>query len=112
MDRKPYPSDVTDEEWAFVVPYLCLLPEHAAQRRHPLREVFNGLRSIAKTGGQWRAMPHDVPPWPVVYQQTRRWLAAGCFEAVVHDLRAVLRLAQGRGPQPTAAVFDSQLHRL
>jgi transposase len=53
-------------------------------------------------------MPHDLPPWPAVYQQTRRWLAAGCFEAMIHDLRAVLRLAAGRAPTPTAAILDSQ----
>ena len=106
--RKPYPSDVSDDEWAFVAPYLALVREDAPQRTYPLREVFNGLRYLVKTGGQWRWMPHDLPPWPAVYQQTRRWLAAGCFEAMIHDLRVVLRLAQGRAPEPTAAIFDSQ----
>jgi transposase len=106
--RKPYPSDVSDDEWAFVAPYLTLMTEDAPQRRYPLREVFNGLRYIVKTGGQWRWMPHDLPPWPMVYQQTRRWLAAGSFEAILHDLRALLRLAGGRRAEPTAVVFDSQ----
>jgi transposase len=106
--RQPYPSDVSDDEWAFVAPYLALVSEEAGQRKYVLREVFNGLRYIVKTGGQWRWMPHDLPPWPAVYQQTQRWLRAGCFEALLHDLRALLRLAQGRRPQPTAAVFDSQ----
>jgi|SRR5687768_10735660 len=106
--RKPYPSDVTDEEWAFAAPYLALLPEEAGQRTYPLREVFDGLRYIVKTGAQWRWMPNDLPPWPVVYQQARRWLAAGCFEAILHDLRVVLRLGEGRRAQPTAAVLDSQ----
>jgi transposase len=106
--RKPYPSDVSDDEWAFAAPYLALLREDAGQRTHSLREVFNGLRYIVKTGGQWRWLPHDLPPWPAVYQQTRRWLAAGCFAAMIHDLRAVLRLAQGRAPTPTAAIVDSQ----
>ncbi|HEY3080118.1 MAG TPA: IS5 family transposase [Chloroflexota bacterium] len=106
--RKPYPSDVSDEEWFFVAPYLTLMTEDAPQRAHPLREVFNGLRYIVKTGGQWRWMPHDLPPWPAVYQQARRWLAAGCFEALLHDLRVVLRLAAGRAAQPSAAVIDSQ----
>ena len=106
--RQPYPSDISDDEWAFVAPYLALITEDAKQRKYPLREVFNGLRYIVKTGGQWRWMPHDLPPWPVVYQQTQRWLAAGCFEAIVADLRAVLRLAAGRRPDPSAAVFDSQ----
>jgi transposase len=106
--RKPYPTDVTDEEWAFVAPYLTLMDESAPQRRHDLREVFNGLRFIARGGLQWRLMPHDLPPWHTVYQQTRRWLEAGCFEAIVHDLRALLRLAAGRAAEPTAAVLDSR----
>ncbi len=59
--RKPYPSDVSDEEWAFVAPYLVLLSEDASQRRYPLREVFNGLRYVVKTGTQWRMLPHDAP---------------------------------------------------
>ena len=71
-------------------------------------EVFNGLRYIVKTGMQWRWMPHDLPPWPVVYQQTQRWFAAGSFAAIVHDLRVLLRRAEGRAPQPSAAIFDSQ----
>ena len=106
--RKPYPSDVSDEEWAFVAPYLSLMTEAAPQRTHPLREVFNGLRYVVKTGAQWRSMPHDLPPWAAVYQQTQRWLAAGCFEAIVHDLRVVLRLAERRTAQPSAVIFDSQ----
>ena len=106
--RKPYPSDVSDDEWAFVAPYLTLMTGDAPQRKYSLREVFNGLRYIVKTGGQWRWMPHDLPPWSMVYQQTQRWLAAGSFEAIIHDLRTVLRLAAGRQPEPTAAIFDSQ----
>ena len=106
--RKPYPSDVSDDEWAFVAPYLTLMTADAPQRAYPLREVFNGLRYIVKTGMQWRWMPHDLPPWSAVYQQTQRWLAAGCFEAIVHDLRVILRLAAGRAAQPSAAIVDSQ----
>jgi transposase len=106
--RKPYPTDVTDEEWAFVAPYLTLMAEAAPQRRHDLREVFNGLRFIVRGGLQWRLMPHDLPPWEAVYQQTRRWLAAGVFEEIVHDLRGLLRLVEGRAIAPTAAVLDSR----
>lgn len=107
-ERKPYPSDVSDEEWAFVAPYLTLMTEDAPQREYPLREVFNGLRYIARGGIPWRMMPNDLPPWYTVYQQTQRWLQAGVFEALVHDLRALLRLAAGRKEQPTAAIFDSR----
>ena len=106
--RKPYPTDVTDEEWAFVAPYLSLLPEDASQRRYEMREVFNALRWIVRAGAPWRLLPHELPPWPVVYQQTQRWIAAGCFEAIVHDLRAILRLIEGRAPQPTAVVLDGR----
>lgn len=108
ITHKPYPSDVSDAEWQFVVPYLCLLPEDAGQRVHNLRDVFDALRWLVRSGAPWRYLPADFPPWEMVYQQTRRWLAAGCFEAIVHDLRAILRFADGRGPEPTAAVFDSR----
>jgi transposase len=108
MERKLYPSDVSDDEWSFVAPYLTLMTEDAPQREHDLREVFNGLRWIVRTGAQWRMMPHDLPPWAAVYQQTQRWLKAGVFEAIVDDLRAVLRLAQGRNEEPSAAIFDSR----
>lgn len=108
LTRKPYPSDVSDEEWALAAPYLALLPAQAGQRRHDLREVFNALRYIVRMGGAWRMMPHDLPPWPVVYQQTQRWFAAGVFEAIVHDLRVLLREAAGRKAAPTAAILDSR----
>jgi transposase len=108
MDRKAYPSDVSDEEWALVAPYLTLMTEDAPQREYPLREVFNGLRWIVRTGAQWRWLPHDLPPWPVVYQQSQRWIKAGVFESLVHDLRAVLRIADGRKEGPTAAILDSR----
>jgi transposase len=109
--RKPYPSDVSDEEWSLVAPYLLLQREDAGQRAHDLREVFNGLRYIVKTGAPWRWMPNDLPPWAAVYQQTQRWLAAGCFEALVDDLRSVLRLASGHKAEPTAAIIDSRTLR-
>jgi transposase len=106
--RKPYPSDVTDEEWSFASPYLALIDPSAPQRDYDLREVFNGLRWIVRTGAQWRLMPNDLPPWSAVYQQAQRWIAAGVFESIAHDLRAILRLAQGRTEQPSAAIYDGQ----
>lgn len=106
--RQPYPSDVTDAEWAFVAPYLTLMTDDAPQRHHDLREVFNALRWLVRAGSTWRMLPHDFPRWEAVYQQTQRWIKAGCFQAITDDLRLVLRLAQGRNAQPSAAIFDSQ----
>ena len=108
MSRKPYPTDVSDQEWAFVAPYLTLMTEDAPQREYPLPEVFNGLRYVVRGGVTWRLVPNDLPPWYVIYQQTRRWLAAGVFETLVHDLRALLRFAQGREMQPSATILDSR----
>ena len=109
--RKPYPSDVSDEEWAFAAPYLTLMESAAPQREHDLREVYNALRWIVRTGSPWRYIPHDLPPWSAVYQQTQRWIAAGVFEAMVHDLRVILRLDQKRRPAPSAVVLDSRTLR-
>jgi transposase len=107
--RPAYPSDVTHLEWEFCRPYLCLIKEDAAQREYELREVFNALRWMVRTGAQWRMLPHDFQlPWTTVYQQARRWWKAGCFEAMANDLRAILRLLHDRKQQPTAAILDSR----
>jgi transposase len=108
MALKAYPSDVSDEEWAFVAPYLTLMKEDAPQRQHELREVFNALRWMVRSGSPWRYLPHDFPRWDVVYQQTQRWLKAGVFEAMVHDLRLALRVFNERKPAPSAAILDSR----
>ena len=106
--RSGYPSDVSDEEWAFVAPYLALCREDAPQRDYLLRDVFNAVRYIAKTGSQWRFLPNDLPPWEAVYQQMRRWIDARCFEIMVEDLRILLREFAGRKAQPTAMILDSR----
>ena len=106
MKRKHYPSDVSDEEWALVAPNLTLMTEEAPQREYPLREVFNGLRWMARAGVSWRLMTHDLPPWPVVYQQTQRWLKTKVFELLTSNLRTILRLAEWRQKMPTATIFD------
>src|SRR5258708_14478550 len=108
MERKNYPSDVSDDEWAFVTPYLTLMKEDAPQREHSLREVFNSLCYMVRSGSSWRLMPHDLPPWYTVYQQTQRSLAAGVFEAIVDDLRMLLRLAAGHSEDPSAVIMDSR----
>ncbi len=106
--RRAYQSDVSDEEWTFVVSYLCLLREDAKQRVYALREVFNALRCLVWAGCPWRGLPHDLPPWEMVYQQSQRWIKAGVFETMCHDLRVLLRLVAGRAAGPTAAIFDGR----
>jgi transposase len=106
--RKSYPSDVTDAEWEFLVPYLTLMREDAPQREYSLRELFNAVRYVVKTGCQWRFLPHDFPPWTAVYQQARRWMQAKVFEDLTHDLRVILRLVLEREPQPSATILDAR----
>lgn len=106
--RKSYPSDVTDGEWEFLVPYLTLMREDAPQRDYNLRELFNGVRYVVKTGCQWRYLPHDFPPWSAVYQQARRWVQAGVFETVAHDLRICVRILDDRLEEPSAVIFDAR----
>src|SRR4051794_36274903 len=106
--RTSYPSDVSDAEWEFLLPYLTLMREDAPQREHSLREALNALRYVVKTGCQWRFRPHEFPPWTAVYQQARRWMQAGAFESAAHDLRVILRLVNEREPQPSAAILDGR----
>ena len=109
--RKSYPSDVSDAEWEFLVPYLTLMRATARQRESALRDQFDALRYVVKTGCQWDFLPHDFPPWTAVYQQARRWVAAGVFEAIAHDLRMILRLVAEREAQPTAVILDARTLR-
>ena len=111
-NRKPYPTDVNDEEWAFVAPYLALVRQDSPQRRHDLREVLDALRWIVRAGAPWRMMPNDFPPWEAVYQQTQRWLAGS------RSVRADgPRPARGAAPGPRegarahAAALDSRTLR-
>jgi transposase len=106
--RKSYPSDVSDAEWEFLIPYLTLMRADAPQREYALRDVFDAARYVVKTGCQWDFLPHDFPPASAVYQQARRWVAAGVFETIAHDLRMMLRMVDGREGQPTAAIFDGR----
>ena len=106
--RKRYLSDVSDEERAFVAPYLALVREDAPQRTRDLREVFNALRWIVRAGAPWRMMQGDLPPWEAVYRQSHGWLRAGIFDAMVDDLRALLSLAQGKNERLSAVILDTR----
>jgi transposase len=106
--KKTYPSDVTDEEWAFCAPYLTLMKEDVPQRKYPLRTLFNGLRYMVRAGCPWRMLPHDLPPWQAIQQQTLRWIAAGVFEDMAADLRRILRLILERAEEPSAVILDGR----
>ena len=103
-----YPSDVSDEEWAFCAPYLTLMNEDAPQREYSMRAVFNAVRYMVRAGCPWRMIPNDLPPWFAVHQQAQRWIKAGCFEAMAHDLRKMLRLLVEKNIQPTAVMLDGR----
>jgi transposase len=106
-----YPSDVTDEEWTFALPYLLLSKEDNLSRRHSLRELFNAYRYMLRAGCGWRMLPNDFPPWKAVYDQAVRWNEAKVFEALIRDLRGLIRLGEGRAWDPTAAIIDSRTLR-
>lgn len=108
MGRKRYPSDVGDEEWSFAASYLSLMTPDAPQREYEVREEFDALRWLVRTGAAWRYLPGDFPPWKAVYQQTLRWLRAEVFETIAHDLRELVRLTQEREQEPSAAVMDGR----
>ena len=108
-NERRLPTEVSDEEWEFCVPYLTLMREDAPQRAHELRAIFNALRWVVRTGCPWRLMPTNMPPWKAVYEQTHRWIRAGVFEAMAHDLRMLVRmLLEERAAQPSAVVIDSR----
>ena len=103
-----YQSDVSEEEWAFCAPYLTLMREDAPQRDYSSRELFNAVRYMVRAGCPWRMIPNDLPPWSTVHAQAQRWIKAGCWEAMAHDLRAVLRLLADRDAEPSAVILDGR----
>jgi len=114
MSRKPYPTDLTDREWEIV--RAAMPPARSGRtgtpRRYPLREIWNAIFYQAKNGGTWRALPHDFPPWPAVWQQYRRWRDNGTLDAVHEALRVGVRAKEGRHEHPSAAILDSQSVRV
>src|SRR5215210_7295288 len=103
--KTSYQSDVSDEEWEFCAAYLTLMKEDAAQREYTMRGLFNAVRYMVRAGCPWRMIPNDLPPWSTVHQQAARWIKAGCFEAMAHDLRQVLRMLAQKQEQPSAVIL-------
>jgi putative transposase len=108
MTRKPYPSDLTDEQWALVAPLLPPPNPLGRPRKANLREVVNALFYHAREGGTWRAMPHDFPPWKTVYNFLQAWDCDGTWQRLLDAFRQQVRTKAGRTATPSAAAIDSQ----
>jgi transposase len=103
-----YPSDLTDQEWAILEPLLPLAKPGGRPRTSDLRAVINAILYLDRTGGQWRALPHDYPPWSTVWSYFRTWRNDGTWERLHTTLREQTREKQGRQSTPSAAIIDSQ----
>jgi putative transposase len=108
MERRPYPSDLSGAEYAHLEPFLPEPPPRGRPWSWPLREILDGIFYIVRTGAQWRALPHEYPPWPTVYWWFRRWRLDGTWERLNAALRERVRIRAGRERQPSAGIIDSQ----
>ena len=108
MARRSYPTDLTDDEWRVLEPLIPPAKPGGRPRSVDAREVLNGIRYLLRSGGAWRLLPHEFPPWPTVYAYFRRWQADGTWEQIAGALRRDLRVALGRQAEPSAAILDSQ----
>src|SRR5215470_14850987 len=104
--RKPYPSDLREAEWAILQPLVPAPKAGGRPAHHSRREIVNGILYVVRGGNQWRAMPHDLPPWQTVYFSFRRWRNDGTWEAIHAALRERARRKLGREPTPSAAILD------
>lgn len=109
QSRQAYPTDVNDTQWGLIEP---LLPHKQGKRGRPrtwpLREIVDGIFYIVRSGCAWRLMPHDLPPWQTVYGYYWQWRNDGTWEKLNTALVQAVRVQEGREPQPSAAIIDSQ----
>lgn len=107
MGKPSYPTDLSDAEWALLEPWFP--PARTGRpRKHSTRVMLNAILYVLRTGCQWRLLPRDLPPWPSVHYYFRKWRDDGTWEQVLHELRRRERLRQGRAPDPSGVVIDSQ----
>lgn len=106
--RQPYPSDLTGPQWAQVSRFIPAPKPGGRPAKYERREVVNALLYVGRTGCQWRALPHDLPPWTIVYWYFRCWKKDDTLGRLHDELRGDLRAAEGRHRQPSAGVIDSQ----
>lgn len=108
MERKAYPSDVSDGEWKVLEGYIPRPLEGGRPVEHSRREIVNAIRYALRTGCGWEYLPHDFPPWPTVYDYFRQWSKSGLWEQINQALREKVRRKAGRENSPSAAIIDSQ----
>ena len=106
--RKPYPTDLSDAEWAYLEGHLPAPERNGRPRLHNLREILDAVSYILRSGCAWRLLPHDFPPWKTVYHYFRFWRLDGTWERVHAALRQRVRVRLNRDPQPSAGIVDSQ----
>ena len=108
MKRKAYPTDLTDKEWEMLEPLTPPPKPGGRPRTADMREVVNATFYQLRSGGAWRLLPHDFPNWSTVYGYFNRWSKDGTWERINAHLRRDLRITEGRDPEPSAAIIDSQ----
>ena len=108
MSRKPYPTDLTDEQWMLLHPLLPEARPGGRPQSVDLREIVNGLLYVLRTGCPWRHVPHDLPPWGTLWWYFRQWRDDGTLDRIHAELRTRVRRAAGKDPQPRAGCLDSQ----
>ncbi len=107
--RKPYPTDLSDDEWNYIEPHMPAPQGHGRPRIHSPREILNTIFYVLKSGCQWRLLPHDFPRWPTAYHYFRKWRIDGTsWEKINRAIRERLRVRLQRNPQPSAGIVDSQ----
>ena len=108
MPRQPYPSDLTDAQWAMLEPMLPAAKPGGRPRKHALRDIMDAIRYVLRGGIAWRSLPHEYPPWPTVYTYFQAWQRDGTWERLNDELRDLVRQRAGRKAQPMSAILDSQ----
>jgi putative transposase len=106
--RRPYPTDLSDDEWKYIKPHMPAPKEHGRPRIHSTREILDAIFYVLRSGCQWRLLPHDFPRWPTVYYYFRKWRIDGTWENINRAIRERLRVRLKRNPQPSAGIVDSQ----
>jgi putative transposase len=112
MRRTSYPTDLTDAEWEYLVPHLPSAEPRGRPRKHPVREILDAIFYVVRGGCPWRMLPHDFPPWGTVYYWFRQWRLNGLWQRILVALRKVIRQREGRNPEASAAIMDSQSVRI